>query len=179
MDKPDKLSRLKSSIKSGNPELIDHAFEEIQNKGDETFVAPLIEMLHQPFGQEVKTKIYALFADLKHEKSGFMLMASVKQEQDPEVLEHLLSCCWQNGLNYSQELPFFVDLVLNQEFSIAFEAFTVVENMYGKIDLDTESKLLERIKRSLQEGDERKIHLLNGLLEIIPVIPLDQDPVDF
>jgi hypothetical protein len=39
--------------------------------------------------------------------------------------------------------------------------------------------LLEKITRSLPQAEDRKQYLLKGLLEIIPNIPLDQDPVDF
>lgn len=69
--------------------------------------------------------------------------------------------------------------VIDQEFQIAFEAFTVIENMYGKIEGDIEVILLDKINASLTDAGENKQHLLQGLLDIIPNIPLDQDPVDF
>jgi hypothetical protein len=179
MDKLDKLSRLKSAIKSGNQELIEHALEEIRNTGDDTFIAPLIEFMHQPLSREVKEKIFQLFTDLKHENSVDQMISELKAEKDLDILERLVAACWQNGLNYSKHLPYFVQLVIDQEFQIAFEAFTVIENMYGKIDGDVEVELMERIGQNLTTAEERKQYLLKGLLEIIPNIPLDQDPVDF
>jgi len=179
MEKLDKLNRLKTAIKSGNPELIDHALDEIKNKGDETFIAPLVEFIHQNLTNVVKEKIYQLLIDLKHENSVDPLVNALKNENDPDILERLVASCWQNGLNYSKHLPFFVQLVIDQEFQIAFEAFTVIENMYGKIDSDVEKALLDQIGKGLQNTDERKHYLLKGMLEIIPNIPIDQDPVDF
>lgn len=179
MDNPDKLSRLKSAIKTSNQELIDHALEEIKTKGDESDVAPLITFLHQTSSIEVKEIIYQLFIDLKHENSVDQLIHELENEKDLDILERLVASCWQNGLNYSRHLPFFVQLIIDQEFQIAFEAFTVIENMYGKIEGDTESMLLNKIDKSLPLAEERKQYLLKGLLEIIPNIPIDQDPVDF
>jgi hypothetical protein len=179
MDKLDKLSRLKSAIKSGNQELIDHALEEIKNKGDETYIAPMIEFIHHTPTREVREMIYRLFIDLKHENSVDQLVSELKNEKDLDVLERLVASCWQNGLNYSKHLPFFVQLVIDQEFQIAFEAFTIIENMYGKIEGDQETMLIEKIEKSIPNAEERKQYLLKGLLEIIPNIPLDQDPVDF
>jgi len=179
MEKLDKLSRLKSAIKTGNPELIDHALEEIKNRGDDTYIAPLIEFLHTPASKEAKALVYQLFIDLKHENSVDQLIHELKNEQDPVILEHLVAACWQNGLNYSKHLPFFVRLIIDQEFQIAFEAFTVIENMFGKIDGDLERKLIEEIEKCIPTSEDRKQYLLKGLLEIIPNIPLDQDPVDF
>lgn len=179
MDNPDKLSRLKSAIKTSNQELIDHALEEIKTKGDESDVAPLITFLHQTSSIEVKEIIYQLLIDLKHENSVDQLIHELENEKDLDILERLVASCWQNGLNYSRHLPFFVQLIIDQEFQIAFEAFTVIENMYGKIEGDTESMLLNKIDKSLPLAEERKQYLLKGLLEIIPNIPIDQDPVDF
>jgi HEAT repeat protein len=179
MDILDKLNRLKSSIKSGNPELIEHALEEIKNKGDDTYIAPLIEFLHQTTNKDVREKVYGLFTDLKHENSVDIFVNVMKNENDLDVLERLVAACWQNGLNYSKHLPYFVQLIIDQEFQIAFEAFTVIENMYGKIEDDIEAMLLGKIEKSITIADEKKQYLLKGLLEIIPHIPIDQDPVDF
>jgi hypothetical protein len=179
MEKLDKLNRLKSAIRSGNPELIDHAIDEIKNKGDDTYIAPIVALLHQTLSNEVKTSIFQLFIDLKHENSVDQLIQEIAMEEDPEILERLVASCWQNGLNYSKHLPYFVQLVLDHEFQIAFEAFTVIENMYGKIDPDVEKAIMEKIENNLPYAEERKQYLLKGMLEIIPNIPLDQDPVDF
>jgi len=179
MEKLDKLNRLKSAVKSGNQELIDHALEEIKEKGDDTFILPMIDFLHQSANKEIKENIYQLFSDLKHENSVDRLISELKNEKDLDILERLVACCWQNGLDYSKHLPFFVQLILEQEFQIAFEAFTVVENMYGKIESDVESLLIASIEKSIPSTEERKQYLLKGLLDIIPNIPLDQDPVDF
>lgn len=179
MELPDKLNRLKSAIKTANPELIDHALDEIKVKGDHTYISPLIDLLHQNIAQDVKEKIFYLFVDLKNEDSVDQLVSDLKIEKDLNILERLVAACWQNGLNFSKHLPYFVELVINEEFQVAFEAFTVIENMYGKIEGDTEVMLIEKINASLPDADENKQHLLRGLLDIIPNIPLDQDPVDF
>jgi hypothetical protein len=68
---------------------------------------------------------------------------------------------------------------MDQEFQIAFEAFTVIENMYGKIDRDVENELITAIEKRLSDSEERKKYLLKGMLDLIPNIPLDQDPVDY
>ena len=179
MEQPDKLNRLKLAIKTANQELIDHALDEIKGKGDHTYITPLIELLHQNLPWEIREKIFLIFVDLKNEDSVDQLVNDLKVEKDLNILERLVAACWQNGLNFSKHLAYFVELVINEEFQIAFEAFTVVENMYGKIEGDTEVRLMDKITASLPDAEENKKHLLRGLLDIIPNIPLDQDPVDF
>lgn len=179
MEKLDKLGRLKSAVKTGNPDLIEHALEEIKNNGDNTFLAPLAEYVHQHLPGEIKDKIFRVFNDLKNQDAVELLMDLLRQEKDLDVLERLVASCWQNGLNFSKHLPYFVQLVIDHEFQIAFEAFTVIENMYGKIDRDVEMELLEKIETRLPAADARKQYLLKGMLDIIPNIPIDQDPVDY
>ena len=179
MEQPDKLNRLKSAIKTANQELIDHALDEIKGKGDHTYITPLIELLHQNLSWEIREMIFLIFVDLKNEDSVDQLVYDLKIEKDLNILERLVAACWQNGLNFSKHLPYFVELVINEEFQIAFEAFTVVENMYGKIEGDIEVMLMDKLNASLPDAEENKKYLLRGLLEIIPHIPLDQDPVDF
>lgn len=179
MEQPDKLNRLKSAIKTANQELIDHALDEIKGKGDHTYITPLIELLHQNLTLEFREKIFLIFVDLKNEDSVDQLVYNLKIEKDLNILERLVAACWQNGLNFSKHLPYFVELVINEEFQIAFEAFTVIENMYGKIEGDIEVMLIDKLNACLPDAEENKMYLLKGLLEIIPHIPLDQDPVDF
>jgi hypothetical protein len=40
-------------------------------------------------------------------------------------------------------------------------------------------ELTERIEKIVPAADDRKQYLLKGMLELIPNIPIDQDPVDF
>jgi hypothetical protein len=87
MEKLDILSRLKSAFKSGNQDVIDHALEEIKSNGDDTYISPLVEYVHQNLPKENKERIFQLFDDLKHENSVDQLVCELKNEIDPDVLE--------------------------------------------------------------------------------------------
>ena len=43
--------------------------------------------------------------------------------------KRLLTACWQNGLDFSTFLPVFIDLIIHEDWEIAFEAFTVIDNL--------------------------------------------------
>lgn len=179
MEKQDKLGRLKAAVKTGNHDLIEHALEEINNNGDNTFIAPMVEYVHQNLPAGIKDNIFGVLNNLKRQDAAELLIELIKNEKDPDIKERLVASCWQNGLNYSKHLPYFVQLVIDHEFQLAFEAFTVIENMYGKIDRDVEMEMIERIEKRLPAADHRKQYLLKGMLDLIPNIPIDQDPVDF
>jgi hypothetical protein len=87
----------------------------------------------------------------------------------------LVACCWQNGLNYTEYLPLFIDLVIDEPFLTAFEAFTVIENMYGRIDDEVIGKEIIKITEAFSTASDEKAYLLNGLLTIIRDIPEMQE----
>jgi hypothetical protein len=166
------------NLKSKNPEIVIQAIEEISEKGNSSQFTELMELLHKTDIQDIKKRILKLFSELKSTDTIPLMIDALQNNKYAEELKELLTCCWQNGLNYSSYLPLFVDLVINGEFLIAFEAFTVIENMYGKIDDLIVSEQLYKIKKSLPLVNEQKKYLLNELSSIIQNIPEEQENRD-
>ena len=62
-------------------------------------------------------------------------------------------------------------LVINEEFEVAFEALTVIENLEGKVSPTSKECELAKIKLAIPTADEVNASFLNSLLEIIPQLP--------
>jgi hypothetical protein len=162
-------------LKSKNPEIVFQAIEEISETGNSSQFGGLLELLHKTENQDIKKRILKLFSELKSTDTIPLMIDALQNNRSAEELKELLACCWQNGLNYNSYLPLFIDLVINEDFLIAFEAFTVIENMYGKIDELIISGQLNKIKKSLPLVNEQKRYLLNELSVIIQNIPEEQE----
>lgn len=160
-----------ANLRSGNPEVVIQGIEELKEIGKVAHFPVLIDLLRKTDNYEIKKRIYTLFAELKSTDTVPLLMASIQNKEYKEELKELVSCCWQNGLNYSSYLPVFVDLVITEEFSVAFEALTVIENMYGKIDPGVISQELYKVQQVGATGDDQKNFLLNSLSHAISNIP--------
>lgn len=160
-----------TNLKSGNPEVVIQSIEELKEKGTAVHFNVLMNLLHETSYQEVKKKIISLFTELKSTDTVPLLMASIQNKEYKEERKDLVSCCWQNGMNYSSYLPVFVDLVINEEFATALEALTVVENMYGKIDPEIISLQNDKIKNVAATDDDQKNFLLSSLSYAIANIP--------
>lgn len=179
MEEEGKIKQLIAQLKTGNPETIDQTIEEIGETGDSSFIVLLTAFLHQTDEPELKNKILKLLGELKHSDAVDQLIHVIQDPIYKNEQSALVACCWENGLNYSQYLPFFADLVIEEEFETAFEAFTVIENMYGKIDKSVEIQILDKINLALATANEQKNYLLKGLLKIIPNIPELQEDRGF
>ncbi len=175
MKREEKNRKLLAQLNSGDSELIDQTIEEIGESGDSSMIPVLTGFLHDTDDLEVKGKIFKLFGELKHVDAVAELIQVIQDPRFADEQADLIACCWQNGLNFSPYLPFFTDLVITKEFKVAFEAFTVIDNMYGKIEEIVEEETLGKIRIALEGADDQKSYLLRNLLEIIPQIPEIQD----
>ncbi len=159
------------NLKSNNTEIVLQTIEGIRATGTGAQFTELAELLHQTKNKDIKKQILKLFSELKSTDTIPLMIDALQNKRYKSELKDLLSCCWQNGLNYSSWLNLFINIVINEEFLVSFEAFTVIENMYGKIDDEIIAQELARIDSSLEFADRQKKYLLNELKEIIQNLP--------
>lgn len=163
-------------LHSGNPVIVSAAIEELREGGNVAYLPVLFELLHSTRDEEIKRSISGLLAELKHRDAIPLLMEAIQNRQYATELRTIVSACWENGLDFSEYLPVFVDLVIESEFIVAFEAYTVVTNMTGKISNAIQEKESSKIKQALQNADSTKNELLQDLLYFLPQLEEGIEP---
>ncbi len=166
-----KSKEISTNLKSKDSEIVLETIAKIRESGNSYVLAETIDLLHQTKNQEIKKSILNLLSELKDKESIPILIAAIKNEKYHNERANLIASCWQNGLGYNDYLPFFIDLVIHEEFKIAFEAFTVIENMFGSIGEEVIEAEIIKVSDALKDADEQKAYFLNGLLTIIRDIP--------
>jgi len=173
-----KSKEILSCLKSTDPKFVLRTVDKIRESGNSFVMEGLIELLHNTELPEIKKSILNLFSELKNKGSIPSIIEAIKNEKYTNERKELVASCWQNGLVFNDYLPVFIDLVINEDFAIAFEAFTVIENMYGRIEDEIIDAEIIKIKNALKNTSEQKAYLLNGLLEVIRDIPEKQEFTD-
>ncbi len=173
-----KSGEILSRLKSTDPDFVLETIEEVKESGNSFILEGLIDLLHDTELPSIKKSILNLFSELKNKESIPHLIAAIKDEKYIGERKDLVACCWQNGLIYNEYLPVFIDLVINETFMIAFEAFTVIENMFGRIEDEIIDKEIVKVTNVLKDASAEKAYLLNGLLTIIRDIPEEQEYSD-
>ena len=82
-------------------------------------------------------------------------------------------------MDYSNYLSLFTDLVIEQDFMVAFEAHTVITNMSGKISNEICEKESRKIKEAIAGAGEQKKQLLLDLLDFLPALEAGIEPQQF
>ena len=158
------------ALHSEDAEKVMASLDELRVSGRTSDIPVLLEMLHLSQDKEIKSKIIALFANLKESDTIPLIIEAIQNERYAPELKQLVSCCWENGLDYSPYLSLFVDLLIESDFLVAFEAYTVITNMITTIDqvkIDTEIEKLD--KAMLTATDEKKVLLLD-VIDFLPSI---------
>ena len=146
--------------------------EELRVSGKASDVPMLIELLHSTQSAEVKSKVNSLFATLKETEAVPLIIDAIQNPKYAPELKELLACCWENGLDYSNYLSLFVDLLIGCDFVIAFEAYTVIVNMMERIDQKKIDTGIERLEQAILHSTDQKVELMREVVDFLPSIGL-------
>lgn len=157
-------------LHSTDAEKVIESLEALRVAGRTSDIPVLLELLHTSQEKEIKSKIIGLLANLKEKSSIPVLVEAIQNERYAPELQQLVSCCWENGLDFSTYLPVFVDLLIEKDFLVAFEAYTVITNMEKTIDqrlIDVEIEKLDLAMFGV--SDEKKVLILD-VIDFLPSI---------
>ncbi len=158
------------ALQSTDSLVVLEALDELRISGETSDIPVLIEMLHNSENKEIKAKIAGLLANLKEKDTVPLMIEAIQNQKYASELKQLVSSCWENGLDYSNYLPLFVDLLIQNDFLVAFEAYTVITNMETTIDqakIDTE---IEKLDQAMHSTSDEKKPLMLDVIDFLPSI---------
>lgn len=158
---------LVANLNSGNEALVIKTIDSLRVKGNISYLPHLIQLLMVSPAELIRQKILQLLSELKEIHSRPFLIEAILDDRYRLYRKELIACCWKNGLDYSEYLPEFVDLVIQNELEIAFEAFTVIENMEKYPDPSVIDSVLSKIDQALQLSSGTKTYFLKELKSIL------------
>ncbi|MDX9880640.1 MAG: HEAT repeat domain-containing protein [Prolixibacteraceae bacterium] len=156
------------NLNSPNPDLVIETIGQLRDSGNISYIPALIELLHSSKTPEIKVKITNLLADIKHGEIIPYLLDAIQNEKYLNERKQLVSVCWENGLDFSSALPVFVDLLIGEELELAFEAYSVIINMEGKISAEMLDSETGKMETALLQADEQKKQLLAEIIGFLP-----------
>lgn len=144
--------------------------EELRVSGRASDIPVLIELLHLSHDPEIKSRITHLFANLKESDTIPLIIEGIRNQKYAPELKPLISSCWENGMDYSKYIPLFIDLMIENELEVAFEAYTVIVNTENCIDQKIIDIEIERMEKALPSVSGQKRQLLLDVIDYLPSI---------
>jgi len=99
-----------------------------------------------------------------------LIAEAIQNQKYAPELKELVASCWGNGLDYSNYLSLFVDLLIDSEFMVAFEAYTVIVNMTAKIDQAKIDLEIDRLEDAMKTATDQKKALMLDVIDFLPSI---------
>ncbi len=121
--------KIKLALFSADSEVVKMAIEKIGNDGNRLYLPLLFDLLNSAPEPEIETEIMKLLGSVKDKESVNSFMRAIEDEKYLRIRKLLISACWQNGLDFSNFLPVFVDLIITGDWEVTFEAFTLIDNL--------------------------------------------------
>ncbi len=157
-------------LESADSLKIIETLEELRISGKVSDIPVLIELLHGSQNPEIKSKICGLFANLKESDAIPLIIEAIQNQKYEPELKELVSCCWENGLDYSNYLTLFVDLLIDSDFLVAFEAYTVILNMISTIDPAKIDAEVDKLEKAMHLASDQKKELILEVIDFLPSI---------
>jgi hypothetical protein len=127
-------------------------------------------LLYSQNNEEIENEIIKLLSEIKAKDAPEEFVIALQNERYAPLKEILLGCCWQNGLDFSPYLKVFSDIFLENDYMVAFEAYTVIQNTEEKISTDDAKAITLKLQKAIPlVTDDRKI-LINDILDYLPTI---------
>ena len=164
------LKRQIQALRSGNRGAVLASLEEIRSSGHVSLLPVIFDLLLDQVDQddqEVLEKAAQVLNDLKAAEAAPVLARAVNREEYRPVQHLLVAACWQNGLNYGPYAEVFVKAALEGSLETCIEAFSVLEEAAGELDLAGREKLARQLRHGLPGTGEDKKALLSELIKVI------------
>jgi len=156
--------QIKKNLFSAKVNVVVSAIESIEKKGNKLYLPLIFDLLNSFPEPEIETEIKNLLGTVKDKEVINSFMRAIEDDKYKPIRKSILSACWQNGLDFSTFLPVFVDLIINEDWEIAFEAFTVIDNLEFLPNTEIIKISVDKINNALPNVDDQNKYFLNEIL---------------
>lgn len=156
--------QIKKNLFSANTDVVISAIEAIQRKGNKLYLPFLFDLLNSSPEPEIETEIKNLLGSVKDKESVNSFMRAIENDKYKSIRKEILTACWQNGLDFSAFLPVFIDFIIREDWEIAFEAFTVIDNLEYLPGAEIIIISIAKINEALPTATDQNKYFLNEIL---------------
>jgi len=156
--------QIKRNLFSAKTDVVISALESIQKKGNKLYLPILFDLLNSSPEPEIETEIKHLLETVKDKESVNSFLRAIEDDKYKPIRKDLLTACWQNGLDFSTFVPVFIDLIIREDWEIAFEAFTVIDNLEFLPNQEIIKIAVGKIKEALPFANDQKTYFLSEIL---------------
>lgn len=160
-------SGIQQKLFSAKTEAVVLALQSIKEKGNKAYMPLLFDLLNTQPEKAIEQEILDILATVKDKETVNAFMRALENDKYKPIRKTILSACWQNGLDFSTFMPVFIDMIITEDWEVAFEAFTIVDNLEMMPTPAIVDASVSKINKAMEDADEQKRYFLNEILSKI------------
>ena len=134
--------------------LVKEAIETIKQEEDLSIVPDLLDLLLDNPKAEIISLVTPFLSDIKNSSFKQMLMEKLINASNNSAKANLLRICWESAIDFSEHFQLFIDILIEDDFMAALEAYTVMENLSGNISDEDIQNAIRRLKQQQPTDDK-------------------------
>lgn len=119
-------------LSSGNNQIILKKLSELKSTGNAAILPFILDLLLNNDSDLITREVLTFIGQLKDPKCVPIIVQYITFKKTGKYLAGLISECWQSGLDFSQYLAVFAESFIEEDYQVALESFTVIEEMLWK-----------------------------------------------
>ncbi len=159
---------IKNKLFSANTTEVIAAINLLKEKGNKEYLPILFEILVAKPETEIKKAILVLFGTVKDKDTIPYFVEALQENKFQSIRKEILTTCWQNGLDFSPYISLLVDIIVTDTWEVAFEAFTLIENLEHFPPEEEMHPIKLKIASHLKTSEEQKAYFLEEILKLAP-----------
>ncbi len=145
-------------------QLRQEALAAVKNEGDITIVPALLDILTTAKDHKTTEELVNLLADIKDNAFPQIVIDRIRITTETIPKSRLLRLCWESALDFSPYIVLFAELTLQEDFIVALEASTAIENIH-RIDEEKRTAAIRILKQG--SPSEEKQFLIDNALHFL------------
>ena len=105
--------------------------------------------------------------DIKNPQAASFFIDALSDNQYALARIVILQAIWQSGIDYSKYARVFIDILIQDDFATAIEAFSVLDTMVETLDVNTRTVFCDRLKDASKKMASPHKDLLLQTVEVL------------
>ena len=87
---------------------------------------------------EIVKRSFDILVDIKVKSANKIIINKINDSKYNKVTNLIVSICWQSGLDFSDYILLFINVIIKEDIEIAIEAMSVLENIISNNSYSTD-----------------------------------------
>ncbi len=140
----------------------------VREQGDNELLELALIVFRDTNDNDIKSEVINLINDLRNKDCKPVIIKALTDDSFSAVCKYIISSCWQNSIDFSDNIMLFIDMFATCDFETGIEIFSVVDDSFDEISADERDRISEKLNNMLPGiSDSNKRSLLVELQKLI------------